>query len=439
MDKGIARRLLAELAAHGVPPRDIGFAGEALPVFSVGLDAWVDRLARTYFREFSRSDAHFKLVLAPYGGGKTHFLMTLAVRALEERFAVAYVQCVPDKVGAPVRVDNPLGLYADAVGRLRIPDRAAQGMPALLEAVVEFKRGEIKEAGAPDPDSAFNLYLKTLRQQTFPSGLYGDFALVLSHALRGYWEGDELSAPCSAAQKWLEGRMDSITPEEWKLLGLRRVNSKHAGDLGRKLLLALAKVSREAGCHGLALLVDEVETLFTSKGKALQAVLGAMRVMVDWAGASHVEVPLFCAFAATPDVLAGITKYPALQQRLAEAGATFDEGHDFSPQISLDRIGIGHEPLLRAIGERLVDVALAGADDKLSRLVQVGNAERLAQVASRQSLDINARRLYVKTWAGLLNLQMSQGERTFSEGELVDRYRGAFDDIRAEEQEAFEP
>lgn len=438
MDKSKAKRLLVQLAEHGVPPQELLAAGEALPMFSVGVDAWIDRLARAYLQELSRDSAHFKLVVAPYGGGKTHFLMALAVRCLAENFAVSYLQCVPDRKGAPVRIDNPLGLYAEAVGRMRINGQDGEGVSTLLEAVVERKRREIEAAGASDADAAFSMYLRHLKK-TFNSGVYGDFAHVLSEALGRYWTGGEPSSTGQAAEKWLEGRMDSLTSDEFRALGLRRVMRNKEGDLGRKLMLAMSRFTKESGSQGWALLIDEVETLFTVKGKALQAVLGAIRVMVDWTGFGGAEVPLFCVFAATPDVLDAITRYPALQQRLAVAGATFEEGHDYSPQIRLDRLQVGHTSLLEQIGERLVGVAIAAADGQLTQSAQATNSKRLAKVASSQTLDVDARRLFVKTWAGLLLTQMTQGERAYEEEELVRRYRGDFQDIQRADEEALEP
>ncbi len=438
MDKRGAKNLLAQLAEHGVPPTKIATAGQSLPMFSAGFDEWVDRIGTTYLQELCQSDAHFKLVVAPYGGGKTHFLMMLALRALDERFAVSYLQCIPDKQGGPVRLDNPLGLYAEAIGKLQIKGYDGSGAAVLLNAVVDNKRREIEAAGAADLDSAFNLYLRNLKQ-VFNSGSYGDFAHVVKLALGGYWEGGQLAPAALAAEKWLEGRMDSLTREEWQLLGLKKVTTAQTGAQGRKLLLALAKFTRDAGCQGLALLIDEVETLFTAKGKALQAVLGAMRVMVDWAGSAQDDTPLFCAFAATPDVFAGIAKYPALQQRLAVAGATFDEGNDYSPQIGLDRIAVGHEAHLLEIGMNLVTVAQLVAGGKLDAAIQLGNAQRLARVASRQTLDIDARRLYVKTWASLLLFQIDHGTREFGDEELIRRYLGDFENIKVADQNGYEP
>lgn len=64
------------LAAHGTPPAS-EIAGRVLPAWSVSLDAWLDRLTKVYLRDYSRRNAHFKLAIAPYGGGKTHFLLRL--------------------------------------------------------------------------------------------------------------------------------------------------------------------------------------------------------------------------------------------------------------------------------------------------------------------------------------------------------------------------
>ena len=438
MDKKQAKRLLAQLASNGLPPREISSAKEVLSMFSVGLDDWIDRIASTYFQDFSRDSSHFKLVLAPYGGGKTHFLMALGVRALEENYGVSYVACVPDRPGSPVRVDNPLGLYAETIARLKIKGQEGYGITALLSAVVEKKRQDIEASGAADIDGAFSMYLRQLNR-SFPGGTYGEFAQVATEALRGYWDGSDLTPVAKAAEKWLEGRMDAISPEDYKALGLRKVTVAQSAMVGRRLLMALAKFMPDAGCYGLVLLIDEVETLFTAKGKALQAVLAAMRVLLEQSGAVPDEIPMFCAFAAVPDVLEGIRKYPALDQRLSVQGGTFAQKNDYAPQISLDNLVANHESMLASIGVRLVDVAMVASDGSLTREMQVENSRKLAKVANRQTLDVNSRRLFVKTWASLLELQFASGERAFDEDELSKRYQGDFSQVQSADKEAFEP
>ena len=438
MDKKQAKRLLAQLASHGLPPREISIAQEVLSMFSVGLDDWINRIASTYFQDLSRDSAHFKLVLAPYGGGKTHFLMALGVRALEENYGVSYVACVPDGPRSSVRVDNPLGLYAAIVARLKIKGQDGFGVTALLNAVVEKKRQDIKASGAADIDGAFSMYIRQLNR-SFPGGTYGEFAKVVSEVLCGYWEGNDLTPAAKAAATWIEGRMEAISPDDYKALGLRKVTAANSAKVGRELLLALAKFMPDAGCHGLVLLIDEVETLFTAKGRALQAVLAAMRVFLEYGNTVPDDIPMFCVFAAVPDVLGSMPRYPGLEQRLSVQGATFAQKNDYSPQISLDSLVVDHESMLASIGVRLVEVAMAASDGALTKEIHVENSRKLAKVANRQTLDVNSRRLFVKTWASLLQLQFQSGERAFDEEELSKRYQGDFSQVQSADKEAFEP
>lgn len=105
MDQNDAIELWSKLGEEGKAPTDLTQATRSLPTYTVGFEPWIDRLARRYLRGLCRRMPHFKLALAPYGGGKTHFLLALGVRARSEDFAVAYVPC-----GADVSLDNPLDM-----------------------------------------------------------------------------------------------------------------------------------------------------------------------------------------------------------------------------------------------------------------------------------------------------------------------------------------
>ena len=118
-----ARQIWAILAEEGKAPTELSFAGLVLPVFSVGIDAWIDRLRGTYLQGLCRKSAHFKLVLAPYGGGKTHFLMSLGSKALEENYAVAYIACLPG-----VDLNNSLELYRAFIKAIQIPGEDKPGL-----------------------------------------------------------------------------------------------------------------------------------------------------------------------------------------------------------------------------------------------------------------------------------------------------------------------
>jgi len=194
----------------------------------------------------------------------------------------------------------------------------------------------------------------------------------------------------------------------------------------------------EAGVHGTVLLMDEVETLFTARGKALLRILAAMRVLLDLPTGVPGGVPLLGVFAAVPDILEQLTKYPALEQRLAVRGATFEEGNDLAIELRLEKVE-GQQILLAGIGQKLIEVGRLATGHEFDKELQSGNACRLAKVASQRSLEIDARRVYVKTWVNILNIQASDAEREFSEEELAQRYQGNFDTLRDADQDGFEP
>ena len=68
--------------------------------------------------EGGRGNSHFKLIVADYGGGKTHFLHAFHHRALEEGFAVSYLQC---KQG--VSFDDWMALYSLIAASIHLPGR----------------------------------------------------------------------------------------------------------------------------------------------------------------------------------------------------------------------------------------------------------------------------------------------------------------------------
>lgn len=151
LERSEALQLWAVLGTEGKAPTELGSARQVIPAYSVGIDGWLDRLSALYLRGLCRQHAHFKLALAPYGGGKTHFLMSLGTRALDENFAVAYIACGPGS-----SLDSPLDLYRVFARQLQLPgDEAFTGMRSLLKRIVSRKRLQMKEHQVSNPDAAF--------------------------------------------------------------------------------------------------------------------------------------------------------------------------------------------------------------------------------------------------------------------------------------------
>ena len=428
MNHSEALHVWAMLGSEGKAPTELTQASYVLPSYSVGIEPWIDRLAKLYLQKLCKRTTHFKVALAPYGGGKTHFLLNLGIRARErENYAVAYVPC-----NEGISLDDPLAVYKELVKHLQLPEQDQPGLRVFLSTTTQRMRGEIEKRDVPDVDAAFRLWVSDIRKRDYPENAFGR---VMATALQAGLDDSPLG---DAALRWLQGDVDTLDKGEMHELRLVKVSVAARKQFGRNLLLSLVKFLPEAGVHGLVLLMDEVETLFQVKrGAAALRILGAMRVILDAPTGVPGGVPLFGVFSATPDVLEEFRKYPALEQRLAVRGTSFQEGNDFSTQLFLDKVE-SQETLLENIGNKLIDVGAIAIGKPFDRALQMGNARRLAQVASERSLDIDARRLFVKTWVNLLDVQASKGEREIDDIELMERYSGSFSSMEAGDME-FEP
>lgn len=430
IEQGDAWQLWALLAEEGKAPTELGFAGAVLPSYSVGIDPWVDRIAQTYLCDLCRSYAHFKLVIAPYGGGKTHFLMSLGARALSEDFGVAYVACTQG-----VNLDSPFDVYRAFIRALLLPGEDRPGAQRFLQRVISHTSRQIEAARAPEPEVAFGAWLTQVAADDYQESAFGR---VIADALRQQHNADQGLAG-DAALRWLRGEIDTLTNDELIALRLARVPRRSQADWGRNMLLSLIRfASDHAGVRGVVILFDEVETLFNATGKALQRVLSAMRVIVDLPGGVPGGIPLLGIFSAVPDVVEQLARYPALEQRFAVRGVSFDEGSDFAVQIPLDRVA-HQEDLLRQLGVRLIGLGEIATGHSFDRTVQSRNIERLAHVAAQRNLQIDARRLFVKTCVSILGIQAQDGDREIEERELADRYAGSFSGLRTLEESEQEP
>ena len=427
MNEREARQIWAQLGEEGKAPTELARAARVLPGYTAGIQTWLDRLAQRYLRELCREDAHYKLVLADYGGGKTHFLCSFGARALDEGFAVSYVPC-----STGLSLDEPLAVYKELVKNLQQPGESFRGLQALLEAVIRKKREEIERAGAPDVDGALRRWRLSLRREDFPENAFGR---VMAAALEAV-ESEGTTAG-EAAFHWLQGEPEILNRGDLQELRLAKLRKEDRKTFGRNLLLSLVKFLPQAGVHGLVLLLDEVETLTQVRGKALLRILAAMRVFLDSPAGVPGGVPMCGVFAATPDVLDGdhVGRYSALEQRLAVRGASFAEGNDLAVQLPLREVA-PQEVLLKEVGGKLIDIGTRATGHAFDRGLQAENVRRLVDVACERNLDVDARRLFVKTWVNLLELQSQAGERSIGRDELVGRYEGVFSGFKSDEARA---
>lgn len=421
----------ARLATEGKAPSELNFASQVLHVYSVGIDPWVERLSRTYLQMLCRKHAHFKLVIAPYGGGKTHFLMSLGTRALHDRFAVSYIPC-----SQGIDLNSSLQIFTEFIKGIQLPGQNQPGLKSLLQQVIDNKTYQIQEAEAPDVDFAFSHWLSQIASHEYRENAFGR---VMADALRFQKDPSQAIAN-DASLRWLRGEINTLNKNELTALSLNKYPNKAHNELGRNLIMSVCEFIKEAGVYGVVILLDEAETMFTATGKALLRVLAAMRVLLDQPGGIPGGVPLFCIFSATPEVLEEMPRYEALAQRMKVQGASFEEGNDFAAQINLSKIKHKTEQeFLIEVGKRLIELGKIATGHDFNIEMQMNNLNILTHIALSRNLDINARRLFVKTWVNILSYQINSTETVFTEEELISRYQGNFDMIVDQQEKVVEP
>ncbi|MEM0316109.1 MAG: DUF2791 family P-loop domain-containing protein, partial [Archaeoglobaceae archaeon] len=85
-----ARRIIEYVGGSGIPP-EYGFQ-----FYTVGLDDYLSAIEEEYFKNFIKyGGAAFKMVVAGYGCGKTHFLYCIRELAWKNGYITSYVSLSP--------------------------------------------------------------------------------------------------------------------------------------------------------------------------------------------------------------------------------------------------------------------------------------------------------------------------------------------------------
>jgi hypothetical protein len=410
------------LASYGTPPAS-EIAGRVLPAWSVGLDRWLDRLTKEYLRDYCRRNSHFKLALAPYGGGKTHFLLSLAGRAAEEQWATCYLQCKLN-----VSLGDWYGLYEHLAKSIQLPGSNRRGVKLVFQAALEQMRK--LAASAPEPDFALDKMTGALEDEDWPHSSFAGVAMAFLHHLRNPRSNPALG---EAAQRWLQGQADTLSAKERQELHLGTLTARGRSQYGQTLLYSLVKFIPRAGVNGLVVLFDEMDTMLNVRGKALEQILVSMRVLLDAPDQRMDRLPLFGMFAAVPDIQQQMQKAQFLASRFKVA-VPFHQGDDNAPVLDLSELGNQNE-MLRAIGEKLLQLGIQVHRWEFNLDLQRRNLRNLAKLTANRRLEVNARRLFVKTWCSLLEEQARNGESEKTEAELTNLIEGAYSGFKKAEGE----
>ncbi len=403
MDKAtlkiISSRILRTMGETGQPP-DRG----ALLV-NVGTEEYLDVLREEYLlpiRE-ARANSTFKLVQAPFGGGKTHFLMCFRETAWREGFLTSLVSVSPKECP----FDDLVSIYRKVVSELEAPpereeEEADHGIGDVLRAEVEKRR---TQAGEEALREWIREEVSRLRVENH--AFRKAACLFMEAVLDGDGEREAL------LESFLRG--EDVGPSEVRSLGVRAILEENNAF---SFLKSLVQLFHGLGAPGLVLLFDEVDRVMSLTVRRRRTIADNLREMIDACGRSDLPGLVFL-YAVPPEFMTTLVpEYPALEQRL-RGSRLFSSGSPMSPLIDLDRLPLGPEELFRKIGYRLLSLFQAAHDDPLDEKIQKKNIQALAEEMALSQLESGARRAYVKTLIQMLTEQHREGQRVLEPEEIA--------------------
>lgn len=398
IDPGMAYRILQRMGETGQPP-DRG----ALKI-NVGTQEFLEVLRKEYLipiRE-ARCNSTFKLVQAPFGGGKTHFLHCLRETAWEEGFATSLVGVSPQ--ACPF---DDLALIYRAVAR------ELEAPPASENVECDHGIGDVLRAGILDRRDTHGLagvrdwLHNEIGRVKVDNHAYRRAAVLFMEAVL-----DEKPEPEALLEGYLRG--ENVSRQELQPFGIREVlEEKNAFSF----LKSMTQVFHALGVPGVVLLFDEIDRVMSLTVRKRRTIADNMREMIDCCGQSSLPGLVF-VYAVPPEFMTNLVpEYPALEQRLRGA-RRFSVLSHMNPVIDLDHLPSGSEDLLHQIGQRLLDVFRASGHRELDEELQKENVDTLATKMSEHQLESGTRRNFVKTVIQMLNEQARGEEKKLEAGDI---------------------
>jgi hypothetical protein len=401
---GEASRIKSRLMNAPVAPAGLSY------VINVGTDDMLDVLERQYFEsELPDGISSFKYLEGDYGTGKTQFIQCLAERAHRHHVVTALVT-----IDEHSPFSSPLAILKSVLSSF-VPgedttDATAKGIEVLLRWWI---RHELAQMGVSPGDSVPD----QVRQQILRPfvGIWaGAPDTQMASGLQAL--GQRLVAiECGAAPSttdaeliaWARG--ERVTSANLRTRGLYAAASDATGFARLKTTIQFLRTY--LAYRGVFVAFDEgtrTGSFRTGSQKQRQAVENMLSLINqnaegEFGGAMFV-------YAATPDFRTDVIQnYRALADRIGSVA--FVPGQPMTPLIKLDQVN--SDAVLRALGERLVEVFMVAGSVSWSADSQKANAEVLLAAVKKERgfLSSVPPRSFVFHWCRFLDAQLNGGEQ----------------------------
>lgn len=393
-----ARHIIHRMGETGQPPE------RGALFVNVATNGILETLRTEYLAQMRESgrNSSFKLVQAPFGGGKTQFLLSLQEIAWQEGFTTSRVDLSPKECP----FNRTEMIYQAVAKSIELPPEELdeEPEPGIDVALRTVARRMAKKSGA----EAFTRWLRsefeeapiTVRSFRKAASLYmqavvnDDFDMrdILADYLRG----------------------TAIQSSELTTLGIReQLQSTNAFGFLKSLVQTFSNLN----LPGLVMLFDEMDRNMSLPPRQRREIGDNLRQMIDSCGHASLPGVLWC-YAVPPEFMDTVVpEYPALAARLKGVN-TPGSTHGLSPLIDLDRLSLGATELMTKLGTKLVDIHEIAFGRGLKVDTQVANVTSIANELGARMLESGTRREFVKVAIRMLEEQSTGEQQRLSPDEV---------------------
>lgn len=322
--------------SNGVTPR-IG-----LEHVVVGRSAEIEAILDDLDYRVAKGGASFRLVVGPYGSGKSFMLQVIRNYALQRNFVVADADLSAERRLTGTKGQG-VGLYRELLKNMAIKTRPEGGaFGPLLEHWMNTIQEQVQRTSGLTPDNPRFTGLVDQKVQDTLRPFIGlansfDFARVLSLYWQAYLAGNDTKM--DQAIRWLRGEYQVLNEVRYDL----QVNSMVTDKNWYNYLKLFASFFQLIGYKGLVVFFDEAVNLYkisstVSRNNNYEQLLTLFND-INQGVAQHIGL----IFSGTPQLVEdpkrGLYSYEALRSRLQESRFTQNGRRSFAgPLIRLDTL-----------------------------------------------------------------------------------------------------
>lgn len=323
LNRETARDIVDALRRGSVP-------GHGLHHLAVGIDLEIKTI-QEQLEHIRTGRGDFKFIRGAYGAGKT-FLASMALETtLEQGFVVSQVV---------ISVDTPLHkldrVYFRIINNLRTKGHGGAALKGLVDRWIYKIEDRLMELEGYEEDDP-NLAQKVEEEIESELGEIARYNSRFSAVLRAYYRA-QVDGDFAAAQ----GLLGWLSGEEGIAYSIKK-RANVTGDIDNTTALDFLKgvtqISRLAGLAGLAIVLDEVETIQRLRTKQIrEQCLNNLRQILDAITAGQFPFTYFL-ITGTPDFFESRRGIPALEplyQRIKLENAKDPFSNPRQPQMVLE-------------------------------------------------------------------------------------------------------